>query len=38
VVEQDAATTGAGRDLEEAAEIVRCGGAGHSNYRSRQRP
>jgi hypothetical protein len=37
VVEQDAATTGVGRDLEEAAEMVSCSGAGCSNYRSRQR-
>jgi hypothetical protein len=35
-VERDAATTGAGRDLEEAAEIVRHSGAGCNNYRSRQ--
>jgi hypothetical protein len=38
VVERDAATTGVGRDLEEAAEMVRRSGAGCSNYRSRQRP
>jgi hypothetical protein len=38
VVERDAATTGAGRDLEEAAEMVRHSEAGCSNYRSRQKP
>jgi hypothetical protein len=38
VVEQDAATTGVGRDLEEVAEMGRPSGAGCSNYRSRQRP
>jgi hypothetical protein len=38
VVEQDAATTGVGRDLEEAAELGRRSGAGCSNYRSRQKP
>jgi hypothetical protein len=38
LVERDAATTGVGRDLEEAVEMARCSGAGCSNYRSRQRP
>jgi hypothetical protein len=37
VVKRDAATTGAGRDIEEAAEMGRRSGAGCSNYRSRQR-
>jgi hypothetical protein len=38
VVEQDAATTGVGRDLEEADDIRRRSGAECNNYRSRQRP
>jgi hypothetical protein len=37
VVEHDAATTGVGRDLEEAAEMVGQSGVGCSNDRSRQR-
>jgi hypothetical protein len=38
VVEREAATTGQGRDPDEATDMVRCSGAGSSNYRSRQRP
>jgi hypothetical protein len=38
VVERDAATTGVGRDLEEAAEMGRRSGVGCSNNRSRDRP
>jgi hypothetical protein len=38
VVERDAATTGVGRYLEEATEMVRRSGVGCNNYRSRQRP
>jgi hypothetical protein len=38
IVERDAASTGVGRALEEAAKIDRHSGAGCSNYRSRQRP
>jgi hypothetical protein len=38
VVEWEAATTGVARDPDEATDMVRCSGAGSSNYRRRQRP